>query len=146
MGDVVVPEVQSVLIPTQLKDFEPPVVTSYSLESTIAEKLEAMFDRMEASSRMKDYFDIYYLSLNYEFEDRILAEAIKQTFNMRETTCDLESLEKITQMHFNSDMSRRWEAFTKKSLGITLNFEVVIKQIRAFIEIPIGIVIEEKSK
>ncbi len=146
IGDVVVPEVQTVAIPTQLEDFESPVVSSYSLESTIAEKLEAMFDRMEASSRMKDYYDIYYLSLNYEFDNYILAEAIKQTFKKRETTCDLVSLERITQMHLNLEMARRWEVFAKKSLGITLDFQVVTNQIKEFIEIPIRIILGEKSR
>lgn len=140
IGDVVVPDVQTVEIPTQLKDFESPVVSSYSLESTIAEKLEAMFDRMEASSRMKDYYDIYFLSSNYTFNNHILAEAIKKTFEKRETVCDLASLERIGQMHLNSDMARRWEAFTRKSLGITLDFAAVTRQIKDFIETPMRII------
>jgi len=142
IGDVVVPEVQTVKIPTQLEGFKAPVVASYSLESTIAEKLEAMFDRMEASSRMKDYYDIYYLACNYDFEDQLLAEAIRQTFEKRETDCDMESLGRITKMYQNPDMSRRWETFTKKSLGVKLDFKHVVESIIELIE-PLIKIIDE---
>ncbi|WP_396022497.1 nucleotidyl transferase AbiEii/AbiGii toxin family protein [Clostridium estertheticum] len=35
---------------------------TYSLESTIAEKFDAIISRIELSSRMKDYYDIFYLA------------------------------------------------------------------------------------
>ncbi len=118
IGDIVIPSVSEILIPTQLDGFKPPVVTSYSLESTIAEKLEAMIDRMETTSRMKDYYDVYYLAQNYDFEGgKFLSEAIKQTFEKRNTACNLESLERIMDMHNNTEMLQRWIAFTKKKSG-----------------------------
>nr|WP_256369624.1 nucleotidyl transferase AbiEii/AbiGii toxin family protein [Fusibacter sp. A1] len=49
IGDVVVPQIDTINIPTQLERFDSPNVSSYTLESTIAEKLEAMFSRMEAT-------------------------------------------------------------------------------------------------
>ena len=39
-----------------------PTVNTYSLETTIAEKIDAILSLMEFSSRMKDYYDIYYAS------------------------------------------------------------------------------------
>ena len=47
---------------TRLEGFEPPEIYTYSLESTISEKFDAILQRMETTSRMKDFFDIYYLS------------------------------------------------------------------------------------
>ena len=49
---------------------------TYSLESTIAEKFDAIISRMELSSRMKDYYDIFYLANTYSFDGRKLQEAI----------------------------------------------------------------------
>ena len=62
VGDVVIPKPEIRRIPTQLEDFEEPEIMTYSLESTVAEKFDAIISRMELSSRMKDYYDIYYLA------------------------------------------------------------------------------------
>lgn len=49
-------------IPTRLDDFTAPMINTYSIETTVAEKLDAILSLMEFSSRMKDYYDIYYLA------------------------------------------------------------------------------------
>ena len=67
-----VPKQEKRKIPTQLDDFASPTVNTYSLETTIAEKLDAILDLMEFSSRMKDYYDIYYLSHKFDFEGKVL--------------------------------------------------------------------------
>ena len=46
---------------TRLSEFESPLVYTYSLESTIAEKFDAILQRMSGTSRMKDFYDIYYI-------------------------------------------------------------------------------------
>ena len=61
VGDVIVPNQEKRAIPTQLAEFKKPVINTYSLETTIAEKIDAILDLMEYSSRMKVYYDIYYL-------------------------------------------------------------------------------------
>ena len=144
-GDVIVPEVGVIEIPTQMDGFIPPRVASYSLESVIAEKLEAMFDRMETTGRMKDYYDIYYLAYHYDFNGDILAEAIRQTFQRRGTKCDTISLEHISRMHQNQDMTKRWDAFIKKTLVMSLEFKEVVELINIFVQQPI-ISIEEDKK
>lgn len=58
VGDVIVPKAEKRKIPTQLEDFTAPEITTYSLESTIAEKLDAILGRLELTSRMKDFYDI----------------------------------------------------------------------------------------
>ena len=58
VGDVIVPRQEKRKIPTQLDGFTAPTVNTYSLETTIAEKLDAILSLMEFSSRMKDYYDI----------------------------------------------------------------------------------------
>lgn len=62
VGDVIVPEQEKRKIPTQLENFPAPTVNTYSLETTVAEKIDAILSLMEFSSRMKDYYDIYYLA------------------------------------------------------------------------------------
>ena len=55
IGDIIVPKAEKRKIPTQLDSFVSPEISTYSLESTIAEKFDAMLERMELTSRMKYY-------------------------------------------------------------------------------------------
>ena len=58
VGDVIVPKQEKRQIPTQLEGFDAPMINTYSLETTIAEKLDAILNLMEFSSRMKDYYKL----------------------------------------------------------------------------------------
>ena len=59
VGDIIVPRAEERTINTQLPDFEAPVIKTYSLESTIAEKFDAILQRFELTGRMKDFYDIF---------------------------------------------------------------------------------------
>lgn len=74
VGDVIVPKQEKRKIPTQLDDFPAPTVNTYSLETTIAEKIDAILSLMEFSSRMKDYYDIYYLANRFDFDGATLTK------------------------------------------------------------------------
>ena len=64
-----------------LLDMDKPIIKVYSKESVIAEKFEAMLYLAEANNRMKDFYDIYNLCNNFDFDGRVLYEAISQTLN-----------------------------------------------------------------
>ena len=59
IDDVIVPIPVKRTIVTRLSGFVSPEVFTYSLESTIAEKFDAILQRMSGTSRMKDFYDIY---------------------------------------------------------------------------------------
>ena len=82
VGDVIVPNQEKRRI-IQLEDFAAPTVNTYSLETTIAEKIDAILSLMEFSSRMKDYYDIYYLANKFDFDGSILIDALRKTFENR---------------------------------------------------------------
>ncbi len=145
IGDIIVPEENYLQLQTQLEGFTSPKLMSYSLESTIAEKLEAMFSRMETTSRMKDYYDIFSLASHYNFDGIVLRNAIFQTFENRETPCNLESLERIRLLYENDDMKKKWNAFIKKSIGVELSFTEVVDMIVQFIMEPIKAIVEGNS-
>jgi len=83
-GDVVVPAVSKIVYPTIL-DFPPPELNGYTMESTIAEKFEAMVKLGIVNSRMKDFYDIWVLSRQFDFDGHVLAMAIRKTFENRRT-------------------------------------------------------------
>ena len=82
IGDVIVPKQEKRKIPTQLDDFITPTVNTYSIETTVSEKIDAILTLMEFSSRMKDYYDIYYLANKFDFDGATLTEALKKTFEI----------------------------------------------------------------
>ena len=114
VGDVIVPKQKKRKIPTQLSDFSSPIVNTYSIETTIAEKIDAILALMEFSSRMKDYYDIFYLANKFDFDGSVLTEALKRTFKNRERVFTVEQFEQILTFNKDDSMQKKWSAFAKK--------------------------------
>lgn len=121
-------------INTQLPDFEAPVIKTYSLESTIAEKFDAILQRFELTGRMKDFYDIYYLSRTFDFEGAKLQAAIFETLQRRGTSYDRDSFKRVVALADDEDMQKRWKFFLKTIKDDTLDFSVVITEIQTFLE------------
>ena len=133
VGDVIVPKQEKRKIPTQLDDFISPTVNTYSLETTIAEKIDAILSLMEFSSRMKDYYDIYYLANKFDFDGATLTEALRKTFENRRHTFTAEQFEQV--MAFDSDeaMQKKWKAFVRKIDAKMDDYSTVLKTIKTFL-------------
>ena len=143
VGDIIVPKAQERRINTQLPDFEKPVIKTYSLESTIAEKFDAILQRFELTGRMKDFYDIYYLARTFDFEGTKLRAAIFETLRKRETPYDRDSFKRILALSEDEDMQKRWRYFLKNIKDVTLEFEVVIVEIQTFIEPVFDAIVDE---
>ncbi len=141
VGDVIVPKQEKREIPTQLEDFPAPTVNTYSLETTIAEKIDAILSLMEFSSRMKDYYDIYYLSNKFDFDGATLTEALKKTFANRGHTFTVEQFEQVMAFDNDEAMQKKWKAFIKKINTRTDDFRTVLDTIKRFLENPFKAVI-----
>lgn len=134
VGDVIVPKAEERTINTQLPDFEAPVIKTYSIESTIAEKLDAILQRFELTGRMKDFYDIYYLARTFNFDGAKLQTAIFETLQRRGTPYDRDSFKRIAALAEDGDMQKRWRYFLKNIKDDTLAFSVVIEEIQKFLE------------
>ncbi|RJR50436.1 MAG: nucleotidyl transferase AbiEii/AbiGii toxin family protein [Desulfobacteraceae bacterium] len=110
-GDVVYPEPEKLDFPVMMNSSVPRLLC-YSIESSIAEKLEAMVKLGILNSRMKDFYDIWTLSRRFDFVGTKLAEAIHKTFKHRGTEVPL-AIEA-----FNKDFIERkkaqWSAFRER--------------------------------
>lgn len=133
VGDVIVPKQEKRKIPTQLEDFTAPTVNTYSLETTIAEKIDAILSLMEFSSRMKDYYDIYYLANKFDFDGATLTEALRKTFENRGHTFTAEQFELVTAFDSDEAMQKKWKAFVRKIDTETDDYSIVLKTIKAFL-------------
>jgi hypothetical protein len=83
-GEAGTPEAQQEEFPTLL-DFPAPILRAYPRETSIAEKFEAIVNLGLANSRMKDYYDIWLLSQQFDFDGANLMRAIEATFRRRRT-------------------------------------------------------------
>lgn len=145
VGDVIVPKQEKRKIPTQLSNFDAPTVNTYSLETTIAEKIDAILSLMEFSSRMKDYYDIYYLANKVDFDGATLTEALKKTFENRGHSFTIEQFEQVMGFDGDGAMQKKWKAFVRKIDTKTDDYGTVLKTIKAFLTEPfIAAVKDEK--
>lgn len=136
VGDVIVPKQEKRKIPTQLDDFTAPTVNTYSLETTIAEKIDAILSLMEFSSRMKDYYDIYYLANKFDFDGATLTEALRKTFENRGHTFTAEQFEQVMAFDSDETMQKKWNAFVRKIAAKTDNYGTVLRMIKEFLTEP----------
>lgn len=144
IGDVIVPGAKKRKLPTQLDDFPSPTVNTYSIETTVAEKLDAILELMEFSSRMKDYYDIYYLANKFDFDGKTLTEAMKKTFANRDRTFTVEQFDQMLSFSDDDAMQKKWIAFCRK-VNTERNFDNVLETIRIFLLPPYQAAVEDKE-
>ncbi len=83
-GDHVHPSPHETVLPTMLT-FPAPVLLCYNRETAIAEKVQAMIALGELNSRMKDFYDVWLLSRQFDFDGPTLTESLRGTFRQRNT-------------------------------------------------------------
>lgn len=145
VGDIIIPSPVERILPVLLLDFEGPEVLTYSLESTVSEKLDAIIFLMEATGRMKDFYDIYYLATTFDFEGRKLQEAIYETLSNRGTPHEKDSIAVIARLADNIDIQKRWNNFCKKVLKYELDITAVIDTIIDFTLPPYQSIISQEE-
>lgn len=99
----------------------------YNLETVLAEKLETILSKKDLSSRLKDYYDIYLISVlaKDKIDLNIFKSAVDRTFKKRKFNADIkENLEIIK----NSELLLiRWKAYAIKNKIKDLSYEKVIR-------------------
>lgn len=145
VGDVIVPKAERRNIQTQLADFEKPEILTYSLESTIAEKFDAILQRFELTGRMKDYYDIYYLSHTFDFDGLKLQTAIQETLQNRGTAYEKNSFDRVLALVDDADMQTKWRYFLKTLGDPEIGFTEVVSGIEQFLQPVWEAIISEKE-
>ena len=133
IGDVIVPKSEKRTLPVQLDSFAPPKISTYSLESTIAEKFDAMLQRMELTSRMKDYYDLYFIARTFDLNGRKLQEAIMKTLQNRGTEYDRNSFDELISFSGNDAMLFKWRQFLKRTKLPNIEFIEVTSVLNTFL-------------
>jgi predicted nucleotidyltransferase component of viral defense system len=111
-ADVVTPAPERLDYPTIL-DFPAPHLYGYPPETVIAEKFQAMTVLGMANSRMKDFYDIWMLIANFEFDGMVIQAAIERTFQNRSTELPTE-MHIVFSDEFAENKRDQWNAFSRK--------------------------------
>lgn len=133
VGDVIIPEAESRNIPVQLSEFTSPEILAYSLESTIAEKFDAILQRLELTSRMKDFYDIWYLANMFNFDGSKLQEAIFETLQNRGTIFEESTFSNVIDFDKSPDMQKKWRDFLRRLKLPFIEFTEVLSVLDYFL-------------
>lgn len=104
------------------------------METVLAEKLETIFSKLETSSRMKDYYDIY---LIYKFKFNKISKnklngAVKGTFEKRNFHTDLNQCLNIIKE--SKTLRNKWAIYVRKnSFAKNIEFDEIIKYLEEII-------------
>lgn len=132
IDDIIVPGPIKRKMITAFPDFTAPEIYTYSLESTIAEKLDAILQRMEGTSRMKDFYDIYYLSGMFNFDGETLLEAVRLTLGHRQRELHEEAFKDIAEFDRSEFLNIQWKAFVPaREMG--LEFKAALERLSVFL-------------
>lgn len=114
-GDLVEHKARPVVYPT-IVNFPKPHLRGYPLESVVAEKFEAMIKLGALNSRMKDFYDVWLLLRQFEFNGESLSQAIRQTFEKRKTVLPKAIPLFAPEIYDGrSDKDRTWKSFLGKN-------------------------------
>lgn len=93
-----------------------PRLNAYPQETVIAEKFQAMVHLGMANSRMRDFYDLWVLARTFNFEGGVIAEAIRATFQRRQTQIPVD-IPTALSTEFESDERKQadWISFLRRA-------------------------------
>lgn len=137
-GDAVTPAPELVDYPAMLPELPGPRLRAYPRYTVVAEKLEALVSLGIANSRMKDFFDLWVLARQADFDGDILTQAIRATFDRRTTTLPDGVPFGLTE-DFAQDRQKQiqWQAFLSKNALDPVALTDVLDLLRGFLMPPL---------
>jgi len=102
----------------------------------VAEKLHALVELGTANTRMKDFFDLWFLSREFEFDGGPLALAIGKTFERRQSPLpDSVPIGLTEAFGFDELKTKQWRAFLSRSgaTHVTIALPELMAEVRPFL-------------
>jgi predicted nucleotidyltransferase component of viral defense system len=130
-GDAVTPEPQTAHYPVLLEDMSAPVLRVYPAYTVVAEKYHAMVSLGIVNTRLKDYFDLWFLARHFSFDPALLQDAIAATFARRSTPLP-QHLPLGLSDAFAQDATKvqQWKAFLRKNKLQAPALDAVMDELR----------------
>jgi predicted nucleotidyltransferase component of viral defense system len=113
-GDAVYPEPEFASFPVLLP-MDAPLIRAYPREASIAEKFNAMVALDIRNSRMKDFYDIWFMANTWNFHMSSLRGAILASFERRGVAIPQDVPFALTNEFLNDPQKKRqWNAFVSR--------------------------------
>jgi hypothetical protein len=136
-GDAVTPGPELVQFPALLDDIAAPSLRAYPVYTVIAEKYEAIVSLGLANTRMKDYFDLWFLAAYADIDEPILQQAIQATFARRRTEVPKTAPTGLSDAFAASPIKlQQWRAFLSKSKLVAPDLVEVTARLRRLFSWP----------
>ena len=131
-GDAVTPEPERVSYPVLLPGMLAPQIRAYPRYTMVAEKFQAMVSLGMVNTRLKDYFDVWFLTQRAPLEPAVLLQAISATFARRGTPLPQRLPMGLSDM-FAKDPSKQkqWAAFLRKNKLQAPPLDSLVSELRA---------------
>jgi len=133
-SDEITPHASLIDYPTVL-DLPGPQLMGYSKETVVAEKLHAILFQGRATSRFKDFYDLWFMGMNFDFEEILLQTAIGKTFKNRNFTTPTK-LPYVLSNDYAQNHETQWRAFLRnfvRSEEGMPNFTDILQILRNFL-------------
>jgi predicted nucleotidyltransferase component of viral defense system len=136
VGDAIFPTATRGRYPTIL-DLPAPEIPMYPRETVVAEKFHAITVLALGNSRLKDFYDLWFLAQHFRYEGPALAQAVKTTFDRRSAVIPTTLPLALTE-EFWSDPARQagWDAFLQRTEALgagELRLEEAVRMARDFV-------------
>lgn len=113
-GDAIYPEPELASFPVLLP-MKAPVIRAYPREASIAEKFHAMVVLDIRNSRMKDFYDIWFMANTWRFDMASLRKAILASFERRGTPIPTAVPLALTEEFLDDPQKKQqWAAFVSR--------------------------------
>jgi hypothetical protein len=113
-------------------DFTAPELKGYTPQTSIAEKFESIIRLGFANTRMKDFYDIWLLIQQFDFDRQELQGIIHQILQNRGTSVEMPPIAFLESFYDNSIKIDKWNAFLRDISHEPILLERVISDLRKF--------------
>lgn len=135
-GDVITPEAVEYEIGGIMDDTVRIKVWGYNIETALAEKVETILSRDVLNTRPRDYYDVYILTKEQEYDPAIFKDALRATAEHRGTWERIENWEHILdRLVDNDDLRNLWEKYRREFYyARNITFEETIEAARKLLK------------
>ena len=107
-------------------------IPCYSLEEVMSEKIRALMQRKYTAPR--DYYDIWYLSKNYELDTDKIVKAFKKKVKYK--NLEFTGIEQLINPRHEKILKHNWENSLEHQIpkGALADYAIVIPEVREFFE------------
>ena len=117
-GDVITPAAVKYEYPLMFESRTISVM-SYNIETLLAEKLQTIMVRAETNTRMRDFYDVYIITINEEINYDDLAAAFAATCKARNCENQIKDIVEIYSAVAESEtMKKQWDNYKNRNFYV----------------------------